>query len=256
MKSLLLISSPGKLHHHIVALQVSEGTAVRKLEAATQKVSKLDAHILRLEQKLDEKDQTLYHSKVEARNKAKFLKRTIQELRRQYSGALPLMKQERFAATMRSLQDDKMKLEKELGQARSERELAEDKLAELELQHEHLQELMATLKDNRGAAKVTEWHSKMGEIKLKDLKLNRTADRLQVRQLHGVVARNVPNPTHCPTRQLLGLVARNVPSPIRQLRGVVAQNVPTPIRQLLGVVAQNVPNPTHCPTRHLLGVVA
>lgn len=76
-----------------MALQVSEGTAVRKLEAATQKLSKQEAHMLRLERKIDEKDQALYHAKMEARNKAKFLKRTIQDLRRQYSGALPLMKQ-------------------------------------------------------------------------------------------------------------------------------------------------------------------
>ena len=83
----------GKLHHHIVALQVSEGIAVRKLEAATQKLSRQEALVLRLEQKIDEKDQALYHAKMEARNKAKFLKKTIQDLRRQYSGALPLMKQ-------------------------------------------------------------------------------------------------------------------------------------------------------------------
>ena len=66
---------------------------MRKLEAATQKLSKQEAHLLRLERKIDEKDQALYHAKMEARNKAKFLKRTIQDLRRQYSGALPLMKQ-------------------------------------------------------------------------------------------------------------------------------------------------------------------
>ena len=181
--------SPGKLHHHIVALQVSEGTAVRKLEATTHKVSKLEAQILRLEQKLDEKDQTLYHSKVEARNKAKFLKRTIQELRIQYSGALPLMKQEKFADTMRSLQEDKVKLEKELSRARTDREMAEDKLAELGLQHASLQELIVTLKDNRGAAKVTEWHTKMGEMRLQDLKLNRAVDRLQAqtRYLEGII---------------------------------------------------------------------
>lgn len=88
-----VLSISGKLHHHIVALQVSEGTAVRKLEAAMQKLSRQEAHVLRLERKIDEKDQALYHAKTEARNKAKFLKRTIQDLRRQYSGALPLMKQ-------------------------------------------------------------------------------------------------------------------------------------------------------------------
>lgn len=77
-------------------------------------VSKLDAYILRLEQKLDEKDQDLYHAKLEARNKAKYLKQTIQDLRRQFSGSLPLLKQERFANSMRNLQDSKMKLQEDL----------------------------------------------------------------------------------------------------------------------------------------------
>lgn len=174
----------GKLHHHIVALQVSEGTAVRKLEAAMQKLSRQEAHVLRLERKIDEKDQALYHAKTEARNKAKFLKRTIQDLRRQYSGALPLMKQEKFAETMRSLHEDKHKLEGELKKARTDREAAEDKLSELQLQHDGLQELMCTLKDGKGAAKVTEWHAKMGEIRLQDLKLNRAITRLQEELKH------------------------------------------------------------------------
>ncbi|RMX41053.1 hypothetical protein pdam_00003250 [Pocillopora damicornis] len=174
----------GKLHHHIVALQVSEGTAVRKLEAAMQKLSRQEAHVLRLERKIDEKDQALYHAKTEARNKAKFLKRTIQDLRRQYSGALPLMKQEKFAETMRSLHEDKHKLEGELKKARTDREAAEDKLSELQLQHDGLQELMGTLKDGKGAAKVTEWHAKMGEIRLQDLKLNRAITRLQEELKH------------------------------------------------------------------------
>lgn len=80
---------------------------------------------------------------------------------------------------MRSLQEDKRKLEGELKKAKSDREAAEDKLAELKLQHDGLQELMATLKDGKGAAKVTEWHAKMGEIRLQDLKLNRAISRLQ-----------------------------------------------------------------------------
>ena len=77
------------------------------------------------------------------------------------------------------LHEDKSTLQKELRKAKSDRELAEDKLVELKLQHDGLQELMATLKDGKGAAKVTEWHAKMGEIRLQDLKLNRTISRLQ-----------------------------------------------------------------------------
>lgn len=162
---------------------------MRKLEASTQKVSRLQAQVLRLEQKLDEKDQTLYHSKIEARNKAKFLKRTIQDLRRQYSGALPLMKQEKFANTMRSLHEDKAKLERHLLTARKEREAADDKLEEIKLERNNLQELIVTLKDRKGAEKVTEWHSKINEIRLQDLKLNRTIDRLheQTKYLENII---------------------------------------------------------------------
>ena len=84
------------------------------------KVSKLDAHILRLEQKLDEKDQDLYHAKLEARSKAKYLKQTIQDLRRQFSGSLPLLKQEKFAEGMRSLHESKMKLQQDLDKVRAQ----------------------------------------------------------------------------------------------------------------------------------------
>lgn len=68
----------GKLHRHIVQLQVSEGTAVRKLEDASKKLVRLEAQLLQREHKLDEKDQTIYHNRLESRNKTKYLKHTIQ----------------------------------------------------------------------------------------------------------------------------------------------------------------------------------
>ena len=78
------------------------------------KVSKLEAHILRLEHKLDDKDQVLYHAKLETRNKARYLKQTIQDLRRQFSGSLPLLKQQKFAEAMRNLHESKTKLQLDL----------------------------------------------------------------------------------------------------------------------------------------------
>ena len=59
-------------------LQVSEGTAVRRLEEAQKKNTKLEALVLRLEQRVDEKDQTIYHNKAESKNKANHLKRNLQ----------------------------------------------------------------------------------------------------------------------------------------------------------------------------------
>ena len=54
-----------------------------------------------------------------------------------------------------------------------------DQLAELGMKHQGLQELMETLQDGKGAAKVAEWHAKMQDTRLQQLKLSRQIGRLQ-----------------------------------------------------------------------------
>ena len=62
-------------------------------------------------------------------------------------------------------------------QANGERRSVEDKLAELEVQHSGLQELIDTIQDGRGAQKVAEWHSKMEALRLEQLRHKRNIDR-------------------------------------------------------------------------------
>ncbi|XP_073183694.1 centrosomal protein of 290 kDa isoform X4 [Lepidochelys kempii] len=162
-----------KLHQHIVALQISETTAVGKLEALTMKLQKMEIYNLRLEQKLDDKEQGLYYARLEGRNRAKHLRQTVQSLRRQFSGALPLTQQEKFSKTMIQLQNDKLKVMEEVQHAQEERRNIENRAMEMELKVKGLEELIGTLKDTRGAQKVIEWHMKMEELRLQDLKLNR-----------------------------------------------------------------------------------
>ncbi|CAM4468591.1 unnamed protein product [Lepidochelys olivacea] len=162
-----------KLHQHIVALQISETTAVGKLEALTMKLQKMEIYNLRLEQKLDDKEQGLYYARLEGRNRAKHLRQTVQSLRRQFSGALPLTQQEKFSKTMIQLQNDKLKVMEEVQHAQEERRNIENRAMEMELKVKGLEELIGTLKDTRGAQKVIEWRMKMEELRLQDLKLNR-----------------------------------------------------------------------------------
>lgn len=68
----------GKLHRHIVQLQISEGIAVRKLNDSDNKLVKIEAQLLRTERKLDEKNQTIYHNRLESRAKMRHLKKTVQ----------------------------------------------------------------------------------------------------------------------------------------------------------------------------------
>ncbi|NXK32287.1 CE290 protein, partial [Piprites chloris] len=162
-----------RLHQDLMALQGSESVAVGKLETFKLKLQKMEIHNLRLEQKLEERDQALYFARLEGRNRAKHLQQTVQSLRRQFSGALPLAQQEKFSKTMIQLQNDKLKILEEVQHAQQERRNAENRTLELELKLKSLEELVSALKDTRGAQKVIEWHMKMEELHLQELKLNR-----------------------------------------------------------------------------------
>ncbi|NXF08242.1 CE290 protein, partial [Smithornis capensis] len=179
-----------KLHQDIIALQGSESVALGKLETLKLKLQKVEIHNLRLEQKLDERDQALYFARLEGRNRAKHLQQTVQSLRRQFSGALPLAQQERFSKTMIQLQSDKLKILEEVQHAQQERRNAENRALELELKLKSLEELVSALKDARGAQKVIEWHMKMEELHLQELKLNREVvkQKEEVKYLHNIIS--------------------------------------------------------------------
>ncbi|NXM43484.1 CE290 protein, partial [Gymnorhina tibicen] len=179
-----------KLHQDIIALQGSESVAVGKLERFRLKLQKMEIHNLRLEQKLDERDQALYFARLEGRNRAKHLQQTIQSLRRQFSGALPLAQQEKFSKTMIQLQNDKLKILEEVQHAQQERRNAENRALELELKLKSLEELVSALKDTRGAQKVIEWHMKMEELHLQELKLSRelVKQKEEVKYLRNIIS--------------------------------------------------------------------
>ncbi|NXD33359.1 CE290 protein, partial [Copsychus sechellarum] len=179
-----------KLHQDIIALQGSESVAVSKLEKFKLKLQKMEIHNLRLEQKLDERDQALYFARLEGRNRAKHLQQTVQSLRRQFSGALPLAQQEKFSKTMIQLQNDKLKILEEVQHAQQERRNAENRALELELKLKSLEELVSALKDTRGAQKVIEWHTKMEELHLQELKLSRelVKQKEEVKYLHNIIS--------------------------------------------------------------------
>ncbi|XP_029398148.1 centrosomal protein of 290 kDa [Mus pahari] len=179
-----------KLHQHVVSLQISEATALGKLESVTSKLQKMEAYNLRLEQKLDEKEQALYYARLEGRNRAKHLRQTIQSLRRQFSGALPLAQQEKFSKTMIQLQNDKLKIMQEMKNSQQEHRNMENKTLEMELKLKGLEELISTLKDARGAQKVINWHVKIEELRLQELKLNRelVKGKEEIKYLNNIIS--------------------------------------------------------------------
>ncbi|XP_068560642.1 centrosomal protein of 290 kDa isoform X2 [Cebidichthys violaceus] len=178
-----------KLHQHIVALQISESASSAKLEAAASHVQRLEACKLRAEQRLDAGERALFLARQEGRNRSKHLRQTVQSLRRQFAGALPLPQQEKFSAAMVSLQEDRAKAREEKRKAEEERRRAEGKAGELELRLRGLEELISTLKDVKGAQKVTEWHKKMEEARLQELRKGRelVVQKEEIRYLKNLV---------------------------------------------------------------------
>ncbi|XP_054631818.1 centrosomal protein of 290 kDa isoform X2 [Dunckerocampus dactyliophorus] len=162
-----------KLHQHIVALQLSESDALARLEASTSHMQQLEALKQRAEQRLDACERALFLARQEGRNRSKHLRQTVQSLRRQFAGALPLQQQEKFSLTMVSLQEEKAKAHEEKKKAEEERRRAEGRAEELELKLGGLVELISTLKDVRGAQKVAEWHKKMEDACLQELRKSR-----------------------------------------------------------------------------------
>ncbi|XP_029290181.1 centrosomal protein of 290 kDa isoform X8 [Cottoperca gobio] len=178
-----------KLHQHIVALQLSESAAWAKLEASTSHIQQLEANKLRAEQRLDASGHTLFLARQEGRNRSKHLRQTIQSLHRQFAGALPLPQQEKFSVVMVGLQEDRGTAQEEKKKAEEERRRAEGRTQELELRLRGLEELISTLKDVKGAQKVTEWHKKMEEARLQELRKGRelVVQKEEIRYLKNLV---------------------------------------------------------------------
>nr|XP_040018138.1 centrosomal protein of 290 kDa isoform X6 [Gasterosteus aculeatus aculeatus] len=178
-----------KLHQHVVALQLREAALSAQLEAAAAQVKQLEAHRLRAEQRLDAGERALFLARQEGRNRSKHLRQTIQSLRRQFAGALPLHQQEKFSVAMVDLQENQAQAQEEKRKAVEERRGAEGRAQELELRLRGLEELISTLKDVKGAQKVTEWHKKMEEARLQELRKGRelVVQKEEIRYLKNLV---------------------------------------------------------------------
>ena len=71
-------SEIGKLHRHVLALQISEATAKRRQLQADNDLAKQKALLLRTEQKLDEKEQSLFFIRQEYTQRIRYLRTALQ----------------------------------------------------------------------------------------------------------------------------------------------------------------------------------
>lgn len=183
-----LRTSLGRLHHRNLALQMAEAEALRRCEQERRRAMVLQRDVKRLETDLQRRDASLDVQAQEGRSRAQHLRSRLRALRMQYAGAAPLDERERLAALLEELRAGKRAVAQELLLARQQREEAEDDLKRLREQHRHLQELVAALgADGRsdgdaGALRqAREWHGRLGELRLENMRLERELLRTRER---------------------------------------------------------------------------
>lgn len=95
------------------------------------------------------------------------LHQAIQDLRRHYSGAVPLATHERMALSLRRLGEERHEAIERLHRAEKMAHEAVTAREEMELQAKSLEELKAAFTLSDGQKQLAEWHKKNTELRLK-----------------------------------------------------------------------------------------
>ena len=173
----------GKLHRQQILLQISEATAVRKLQQSQQQCKKLEAQLIRAEQKHDRDNLEFFNHRKEQTSKISYLRSTIQDLRHKYNGSIPLKQQESFNAAKQKISELRSELNEKLIKVSEEKNELEDKLAEYEARSKQIEMLKnAAVVSGDGASvkfneKFLDSFSRSESLRMLNLKLERANRR-------------------------------------------------------------------------------
>ncbi|KAJ3119912.1 hypothetical protein HK098_005020, partial [Nowakowskiella sp. JEL0407] len=164
----------GKLHHHILALQLSEATAIRKLETLNLKCVQYETRIAKLENLIDAHEHTMYQMRLDHKSRNRMLLKSLSETRSKIAGTVLLDKHERTCDLVLTLDHKRSALEKQLDKALKSKRKAEDELGQIKIKLQSQEELISELsKASPNHQQISNWQSKMTEVKLQDLKLQK-----------------------------------------------------------------------------------
>ncbi|TPX68705.1 hypothetical protein SpCBS45565_g02947 [Spizellomyces sp. 'palustris'] len=173
----------GKLHQHILTLQMSEATIVRKLEAAHANTLRLESTVVQkvyyqLEKSIDERDNIIFQLRLDQKSSMRLLQKSASDLRAKLAGAVYLDKYERACERTRILEARKTEVDKNLQTLLDQKRSLDDNLADTKLKLESQEELLEALRNHSASTeRIAAWHSKMAALQLADLRLQRDIAR-------------------------------------------------------------------------------
>ena len=116
--------------------------------------------------------------------KLRSLQKVVQDLRRQYSGSIPLLKQEKLSNNLVQINLEKQRISSLLHETESKLKSMEKEKEEMDLKRRGIDEVLKTLKHGSGTKQVLEWHSKLEDLRLKELHARRNAEQWEKEVKH------------------------------------------------------------------------
>ena len=169
----------GRLHQQILSLQIKDNNFIQKNKFMDARLNSMETNTIKANKRSDEMEQYCLKMKNQYNIKMRSLFKIIQDLRRQYSGALPLSKQEKMSKNLISINEEKQKVSKLLRETESKLKEMEEKSYEMEIKKNGVDEILSTLKHNSGTKQVLDWHAKLESLRIKELHSRRNADHLE-----------------------------------------------------------------------------
>ena len=167
----------GRLHQQVLSLQIKDNESIQKIKFLDAKMGKMETNIFKANKRSDEMEQYCLKMKSQSNIKLRSLFKVIQDLRRQYSGAIPLLKQEKLSKNLADMNIEKQKVSRLLRETESKLKDMEEKSEEMEIKQRGVDEILTTLKHNSGTKQVLEWHSKLEDLRIKELHARRNAEQ-------------------------------------------------------------------------------
>ena len=174
----------GRLHQQMLSWQNKDLLTQQKVLSLQKDISKLEASLLKKENKLQTCEQYIVNIRTQYHSKLRSMRKVIQDLRRQYSGSIPLAKQEKFSKSLLEISFEKQKLSKLLFEADSKLKSLETEKEEVDLKRTGVDEILKTLKQSKGTKHILEWHSKLENLRMKELHSRRKADQIEKQMNH------------------------------------------------------------------------
>lgn len=152
----------GKLRQQIIALESNEIRNTQKMEALNSTKLSLESQILSLEDKIESQDKIINNLRLKTNSRIQTMRKNMASLRMKHSGIILLSNHERACNMLRTIFDQKEKLQKENSRLTENLNDCQNSLKNLEIETSCHDELIASLRQSSKAhERIKAWHDKM-----------------------------------------------------------------------------------------------